>query len=1136
MPANPFADGLEAQISADSSGFDQAIGSATDSLSSFKGAVAGAGVAIGALSTKALASAVGAAADFESAMVGVEKVTDPETADRMADAIQGMSAEMPIAQEELAGVAEAAGRLGVAEENLESFTETAAQMGVATDISAEEAADAFARISTLMDIPLDQSEELGSAINELANNFGTSASEISDAMTRAGGAMNTLGVGKEEALGLAAAMNEVSPSSRLAAGRLQRVSNSLQDPATVNSVAEAFGKTSEEMQSIVDNNPQKAIMMIAKAMNEGGETANALRDAMGKTASDLSALGGNLDAVEGATQSANEQFENATSLQAEADTASSTFSAQIEILRNRLRNVAIDIGSVLLPYLSDLLEYVIQGVEWFSRLNDKTSGVAGAVALLVGAVGGFIVAGGALLSMAGGLTAVLAPLGAGFAALGTTIGILLGPIGLLIGAVVLLAAIFSGKMPEILDTVDRVFAQLPGLIERGITTAITWIQTTGIPMAVRVGRQMAQNAVEAIGLLAEWLPPRVEAAIRALVRWLSTSGVSLAIQGFNLLVDAATTAFDFLVNDLPPIMRRAIGAAVEWLRTDGVALAIQAITLYIDTMTRIFGLLAEHLPPIMRRAITAAVNWLTTDGVSLARQAITLYIDTLVSIFSFIINDLPGIMADAIGAVVAWIRTSGIPLARQGFTLLVGAIETAFGAVVDFLSNAISRAFTAMVDYITGLGITDIKSAFKALGTAIRTVVLTFLSVGGTLWTIWTDFWKGIGQWLKTDAGPMLKSAAEAAFDGLVAALQLYWDEVVPPGLVSDMIVAITEWLISEGPGLLQSAAETMFDGIVAALDLIYQEVVPPGLVSDMIGAIVDWLVNTAPGLLMGAAETAFNAIMAAATGLYEGLIGKSLIPEMFQDIASYITGAATSLVTAAVDSFIGGLETLFEQWAGWIIGGGGLVQGIFQDIQGYIGGTGKSLVEGAVQSVIDAAKAVFDVVGEFVGKAEALIGGVVDGVNNQVSAAAGAAQSVVDAVKGAFDIDLTSAGKGMVSGVVSGIRSKISAARDAASDLAGAVKDNMPGSDAEEGPLSNLTADAAAIPETLAEQMQSNLRAVERASGELAASARPEVGPPDAVAGGRQFVNNGDIHIHGDVDDPEGLADDLLRHVEARW
>lgn len=451
---------LEVEVSSDTAGFTSGMDEAMQSLGGVQGAAAAAGVAVGALSVAMAGKAVKAAADFEEAMVGVEKVTSPETAREMREEILDMANTMPIAQEELAAVAEQAGRLGVeGTENIRNFTEVATKMGVATNLSAEEAADGFARMSTLMDLDISQAENLGSAINALSNNMATSSSEIQDAALRSSGALSQLGLRSEQILALSATMNEASESAQRAGSRLRRLGQELQDPRKIEKLAEAFGMTSEEFRGIVRNNPERAIRMMARAMGEGGEQADELNQILGtESRTALAAVSQNMDGLEDATKRANSEFKNAKSLNEEYQTASDTFNNELQITKNRLNSIAITTGEALLPAFSMLLGGINDGLELIADLNEKTDGFVGTALLTAGALTG--VAGA--ISLVGGASAAATPLVAG---LGAVIYGLSGPVGWAILAVSLLAGAWASNMWNIRDSTYDALGDTAELLE-----------------------------------------------------------------------------------------------------------------------------------------------------------------------------------------------------------------------------------------------------------------------------------------------------------------------------------------------------------------------------------------------------------------------------------------------------------------------------------------------------------------------------------------------------------------------------------------------------------------------------------------------------------------------------------------------
>jgi TP901 family phage tail tape measure protein len=401
MPPNPFArdPAVTVGVGADTDEFNEQIDGAVDSLGKMRTAVGLTGAALGALATGALAKSVSAAADFQSAMVEVEKVTSPETAEAMGSSIREMAEEIPLAQREIAGLAADAGRFGIeGPKAIESFTRSVAKMAEATNLGTEQAGESLARLAELTNTPVSEIENLGSSINSLSNNFATSSQEIVDSMLRSSASLSQIGLNQREIAGLSASLNEVSESSERAGTRLRRLGQELVDPKKVGELASALGMTRSEFVQMRDDSPVALIRRLATTMKEGGSEANALRKSLSTTSRQaLAGLGQNLDGVSQAQDLANKSFREGTSLQREFEAATDTFNAKLTLFKNQLTNVGIQIGQQLLPPLTDLLEDASAAVDAFSEWNAQTDGLAGTLGLATTAVGGLAVAAGAFV-------------------------------------------------------------------------------------------------------------------------------------------------------------------------------------------------------------------------------------------------------------------------------------------------------------------------------------------------------------------------------------------------------------------------------------------------------------------------------------------------------------------------------------------------------------------------------------------------------------------------------------------------------------------------------------------------------------------------------------------------------------------
>jgi hypothetical protein len=117
-------------------------------------------------------------------------------------------------------------------------------------------------------------------------------------------------------------------------------------------------------------------------------------------------------------------FQDNTALTAEAEVRYNTFSSQMTMLWNELRDVGITLGQELIPLVKDMIptikslgEGIVGIVKWFGDLDSGTqkwivgfAAVAAIIPPLIIAVGSLVAAGGALGITIGGLTTAFAAL------------------------------------------------------------------------------------------------------------------------------------------------------------------------------------------------------------------------------------------------------------------------------------------------------------------------------------------------------------------------------------------------------------------------------------------------------------------------------------------------------------------------------------------------------------------------------------------------------------------------------------------------------------------------------------------------------------------------------------------------------
>lgn len=112
---------------------------------------------------------VKSAIDWESSWTSVLKTVSgsSQELEALSQGLRDMSQEIPVSANELAELASVAGQLGIETGKIEKFTEVVAALGVTTNMSAETAAQEFARLANITGMSQDDFDRLGSSIVEL---------------------------------------------------------------------------------------------------------------------------------------------------------------------------------------------------------------------------------------------------------------------------------------------------------------------------------------------------------------------------------------------------------------------------------------------------------------------------------------------------------------------------------------------------------------------------------------------------------------------------------------------------------------------------------------------------------------------------------------------------------------------------------------------------------------------------------------------------------------------------------------------------------------------------------------------------------------------------------------------------------
>ena len=367
-----------------------------------------------------------AAIDFESAFAGVRKTVDATEAQfaRLEQGIRNMAKEIPASANEIAGVAEAAGQLGIATDHILSFTRTMIDLGESTNMSADDAATALARLANITQMPQSEFDRLGSTVVALGNRLATTEAEIVNMGLRLAGAGSQIGMTEAQILSFAGALSSVGIAAEAGGSAFSKVMIEMQLAAEtggqrLQDFARVAGMTGDQFRHAFQEDAAGALLAFINGLQraeEQGETAIKVLDDIGitevRTRDALLRAAGAGELFAEAIALGTRAWEENTALSEEAAQRYETTAAKIEIMRNRLNEVAITFGEILLPPLIEVTEKIGAFADWLANLNPALQRTIVVVAGLAAAIGPLVLLAGQLTSAFGTLVTAVGTLAA----------------------------------------------------------------------------------------------------------------------------------------------------------------------------------------------------------------------------------------------------------------------------------------------------------------------------------------------------------------------------------------------------------------------------------------------------------------------------------------------------------------------------------------------------------------------------------------------------------------------------------------------------------------------------------------------------------------------------------------------------
>lgn len=344
----------------------------------------------------ALAAPIRAAASFETAMLGVAKQVQGARDEggkltpvyfQMAEQIQAMARNIPLATNDIAEMVAAGARMGVARDELIKFTETSAMMASAFDLPAGELAEKMGKIAGLYKIPIPAIAELGDTINWLDDNAIAKGGDIIDFLTRTGGVAGAVKITGTQVAALGSTLLTLGERTETAGtatnAMLQKFAAADKGTAKFKEAMAELGLSTAEIQKNMQVDATGTILQVLDkiATMPKDQQLGIMVDLIGLEHSDtIAKLANN-------TAEFRKQLEMASSAEAkgsmsrEFQAQRATTNAQMQIMKNRVTEVAVAFGTVLLPSVNatfGAIGNLMQPMAEFARQNPViTQGVVG---------------------------------------------------------------------------------------------------------------------------------------------------------------------------------------------------------------------------------------------------------------------------------------------------------------------------------------------------------------------------------------------------------------------------------------------------------------------------------------------------------------------------------------------------------------------------------------------------------------------------------------------------------------------------------------------------------------------------------------------------------------------------------------
>jgi TP901 family phage tail tape measure protein len=327
-----------------------------------------------------LALAAKAAVDFEDKMADVAKVANVKLGSKefesLSESALFLSKTLAISAEESAGLMANLAQGGVAIADLDRVSILAGKMGVAFGISGDLAGQSFVKTKNALGGTIEETEKLMDAVNFLGNSYASSSAEVLTFLSSGGS-------------GVARALNASGESVAAFGAHLISVGKSAEESATIMEKFTREALKDKELNQIFKQNGEGASGMLAiieKGSKLSGKAQDEYFGKFGNFSTSIQLMAKDFGGLSEKVSFASDATKTANSVNQEFENRSNTTAFKLAQMKAQFTELAIKIGSAVIPIIQSLIEkvapFITKVTDWIARNKELTGTIVKVVAVI----------------------------------------------------------------------------------------------------------------------------------------------------------------------------------------------------------------------------------------------------------------------------------------------------------------------------------------------------------------------------------------------------------------------------------------------------------------------------------------------------------------------------------------------------------------------------------------------------------------------------------------------------------------------------------------------------------------------------------------------------------------------------------